>query len=155
MEACWAHNPEVRRSKLRSASYFFFSVHMMCLIQRGRDMAPRSVQVPLAQRIARWTSNPKVLGSIPRWDGSFWGPSNLCVYVQSGRTRRHVRMAEWSKAPDSRFMPCFQVGSEWEFWSSDEGRGSNPLSDRTFLLPFPPWYRLGLTRETVQARLGI
>ena len=50
---------------------FFFSVHMMCLIQRGRDMAPRSVQVPLAQRIARWTSNPKVLGSIPRWDGSF------------------------------------------------------------------------------------
>ena len=22
---------------------------------------------PLAQRIARWTSNPKVLGSIPRW----------------------------------------------------------------------------------------
>ena len=25
--------------------------------------------VPLAQRIARWTSNPKVLGSIPRWDG--------------------------------------------------------------------------------------
>jgi hypothetical protein len=27
-----------------------------------------SSQVPLAQRIARWTSNPKVLGSIPRWD---------------------------------------------------------------------------------------
>lgn len=28
-------------------------------------------QVPLAQRIARWTSNPKVLGSIPRWDETF------------------------------------------------------------------------------------
>ena len=27
--------------------------------------------VPLAQRIARWTSNPKVLGSIPRWDELF------------------------------------------------------------------------------------
>ena len=27
-----------------------------------------SPPVPLAQRIARWTSNPKVLGSIPRWD---------------------------------------------------------------------------------------
>ena len=26
------------------------------------------IGVPLAQRIARWTSNPKVLGSIPRWD---------------------------------------------------------------------------------------
>ena len=28
--------------------------------------------VPLAQRIARWTSNPKVLGSIPRWDDIFF-----------------------------------------------------------------------------------
>ena len=28
--------------------------------------------VPLAQRIARWTSNPKVLGSIPRWDDLFF-----------------------------------------------------------------------------------
>ena len=47
--------------------------------------------VPLAQRIARWTSNPKVLGSIPRWDDSFF-------LVQTV----NVRMAEWSKAPDSR-----------------------------------------------------
>ena len=30
--------------------------------------------VPLAQRIARWTSNPKVLGSIPRWDVVFSQP---------------------------------------------------------------------------------
>ena len=29
---------------------------------------PLLSNVPLAQRIARWTSNPKVLGSIPRWD---------------------------------------------------------------------------------------
>ena len=28
--------------------------------------------VPLAQWIARWTSNPKVLGSTPRWDDSFF-----------------------------------------------------------------------------------
>ena len=56
MEACWAHNPEVRRSKLRSAKIFV-----------------DTLGVPLAQRIARWTSNPKVLGSIPRWDGTtFW-----------------------------------------------------------------------------------
>ena len=31
----------------------------------------KHVAVPLAQRIARWTSNPKVLGSIPRWDVYF------------------------------------------------------------------------------------
>ena len=73
MEACWAHNPEVRRSKLRSARIFSSN----CFFQTSRI----SVQVylykvtfaasyhhdPLAQRIARWTSNPKVLGSIPRW----------------------------------------------------------------------------------------
>ena len=28
--------------------------------------------VPLAQWIARWTSNPKVLGSTPRWDDGFF-----------------------------------------------------------------------------------
>ena len=74
VEACWAHNPEVRRSKLRSAKFF-----------------QQWPMVPLAQRIARWTSNPKVLGSIPRWDECFFLPQNV-----------NVRMAEWSKAPDSR-----------------------------------------------------
>ena len=29
-------------------------------------------EVPLAQWIARWTSNPKVLGSTPRWDDTFY-----------------------------------------------------------------------------------
>ena len=77
MEACWAHNPEVRRSKLRSAKIFV-----------------DTLGVPLAQRIARWTSNPKVLGSIPRWDECFFLLQNV-----------NVRMAEWSKAPDSRH--CF------------------------------------------------
>ena len=28
--------------------------------------------VPVAQWIARWTSNPKVLGSTPRWDDNFF-----------------------------------------------------------------------------------
>ena len=32
---------------------------------------PRIPGVPLAQWIARWTSNPKVLGSTPRWDDRF------------------------------------------------------------------------------------
>ena len=33
---------------------------------------PRIPGVPLAQWIARWTSNPKVLGSTPRWDDNFF-----------------------------------------------------------------------------------
>ena len=61
VEACWAHNPEVGRSKLPSAITFLSPIDPFKI--------PRSSQsVPLAQRIARWTSNPKVLGSIPRWD---------------------------------------------------------------------------------------
>ena len=35
--------------------------------------------VPLAQRIARWTSNPKVLGSIPRWDVQQWSVSVVVI----------------------------------------------------------------------------
>ena len=71
VEACWAHNPEVRRSKLRSASYSLLHCnhrinHFWILVLYC------SYHVPLAQRIARWTSNPKVLGSIPRWDDFFF-----------------------------------------------------------------------------------
>ena len=41
--------------------------------------------VPLAQRIARWTSNPKVLGSIPRWDGTTfcWKRVAFLIFCQS------------------------------------------------------------------------
>ena len=38
--------------------------------------------VPLAQRIARWTSNPKVLGSIPRWDDLFFVPVAVAINRQ-------------------------------------------------------------------------
>ena len=51
-----------------------------------------SCGVPLAQRIARWTSNPKVLGSIPRWDGSFlleidclWPDGRVVFFARLGQ----------------------------------------------------------------------
>ena len=78
--------------------------------------------VPLAQRIARWTSNPKVLGSIPRWDECFFLLQNV-----------NVRMAEWSKAPDSRhcFGPligiCENSGPRMRAWVQI------PLLTATFL----------------------
>ena len=98
VEACWAHNPEVGRSKLPSAITFFLP--LFCLSPLDPFKIPKSSQsVPLAQRIARWTSNPKVLGSIPRWDDTYF-LENLSPNFSS------VRMAEWSKAPDSRFNPC-------------------------------------------------
>ena len=43
---------------------------------------PHIIQpVPLAQRIARWTSNPKVLGSIPRWDDCDFCVSSFAAVV--------------------------------------------------------------------------
>lgn len=73
MEACWAHNPEVRRSKLRSArAKPFVTNGMRRFCNNVSFVFSNGVPVPLAQRIARWTSNPKVLGSIPRWDETFF-----------------------------------------------------------------------------------
>ena len=47
---------------------------MACIFLNGTGtLLPVTIPVPLAQRIARWTSNPKVLGSIPRWDETFVG----------------------------------------------------------------------------------
>ena len=86
MEACWAHNPEVRRSKLRSAkSPFFLSIYGFAMLDIGYlFLCQASNHVPLAQRIARWTSNPKVLGSIPRWDDlPFLFIFQLIVYLES------------------------------------------------------------------------
>ena len=41
-------------------------------------------------------------------------------------------MAEWSKAPDSRLTLLSDRLRKWEFWSSYEGVGSNPTSDKVF-----------------------
>ena len=38
------------------------------LLREGPKGSNQVCVVPLAQWIARWTSNPKVLGSTPRWD---------------------------------------------------------------------------------------
>ena len=42
-------------------------------------------------------------------------------------------MAERSKAPDSR---AILFAYDWAFWSSNEGVGSNPTSDKNFFLLF-------------------
>ena len=78
--------------------------------------------VPLAQRIARWTSNPKVLGSIPRWDETqpILSDSSQLSGWPSGLRRQ---------TQGSNLAPLIG-GGEWEFWSSYEGVGSNPTSDK-------------------------
>ena len=46
----------------------------------------------------------------------------------------NVRMAEWSKAPDSRVHVALldKSSSSRVFWSTNVGVGSNPTSDNTF-----------------------
>ena len=41
---------------------------------------------------------------------------------------QHVRMAEWSKVPDSRVNPCFLIGSEYE--------NSDPFMRAAVQIPF-------------------
>ena len=53
---------------LKPNSFLLFcSLFFISDVNRDHKCVPAPQHDPLAQRIARWTSNPKVLGSIPRW----------------------------------------------------------------------------------------
>ena len=62
--------------------YFPLRIKLLILIFIDQIVSKCCI-VPLAQRIARWTSNPKVLGSIPRWDAkeflSFFAPLSITL----------------------------------------------------------------------------
>ena len=57
--------------------------------------------VPLAQWIARWTSNPKVLGSTPRWDGTYWSVSVVVI-----TSALHAEGRQFEPGTDQIFAPC-------------------------------------------------
>ena len=52
---------------------------LQSLFLQNYGLAEKGIGVPLAQWIARWTSNPKVLGSTPRWDGTYWSVSVVVI----------------------------------------------------------------------------
>ena len=55
----------------------------------------------------------------------------VIFYFVCLRPHDAVRMAEWSKAPDSRSIPCFAIQSKLvRILVLDEGMGSNPISDK-------------------------
>ena len=69
------------------SSFRIAGAHPQCIL---------SAVVPLAQRIARWTSNPKVLGSIPRWDEqslvAWCSGYHVCF------TRRRSPVRSWARS---------------------------------------------------------
>ena len=54
----------------------------------------------------------------------------LLILSKNSKQTNNVRMAERSKAPDSRYSLLADSKSVREFWSSYEGVGSNPTSDK-------------------------
>ena len=59
----------------------------------------------------------------------FNGIVSQCIWYEYVDDRYHVRMAEWSKTPDSRTIVCIDVQCFGVLVSSG-GVGSNPTSDR-------------------------
>ena len=79
---------------LTSYFYYFFYLGLAVLMDNGIHLA----YVPLAQWIARWTSNPKVLGSTPRWDEQclvLW-----CSGYHICFTRRRSPVRSWAGSDD-------------------------------------------------------
>ena len=62
---------------------------------------PRIPGVPLAQWIAHWTSNPKVLGSTPRWDGTLWSVSVVVI-----TSALHAEGRQFEPGTDQHFYIC-------------------------------------------------
>ena len=76
---------------------FFHLVNLDWICQSGAlHCCLLAALVPLAQRIARWTSNPKVLGSIPRWDEqslvAWCSGYHVCF------TRRRSPVRSWARS---------------------------------------------------------
>ena len=70
VEACWAHNPEVRGSKPRFAIYFFFYQFLSALFTRPKISHEKELSAVQQQQSgaveACWAHNPEVRGSKPR-----------------------------------------------------------------------------------------
>ena len=67
---------------------------------------------------------------VPRKVNPIW--PNTVTMFKLNPVLIHVRMAERSKAPDSRGITLGSLMRMWVFWSTNVGVGSNPTSDKTF-----------------------
>ena len=63
---------------------------------------------------------------------NIWHHPSLSMETFSCPFSSIVRMAEWSKAPDSRSCDLAYHTVKWVFWSTNVGVGSNPTPDTYF-----------------------
>ena len=88
VEACWAHNPEVRGSKPRSAMFFFLLPIFTALFTRPKISHENELssvqQQPSGAVEVYWAHYPEVRGSKPRSAiFSFLLPSFICAIYKT------------------------------------------------------------------------
>ena len=115
MEACWAHNPEVRGSKPRSASFSFChlqgeSSHFRQAqsnnggVWNREEPGTHSLKMSSDNIVRERSVGVAVITSALHAEGRQFEPGTdhmFCLHFVP-TWNKHVRMAEWSKAPDSR-----------------------------------------------------
>ena len=90
---------------------FLGQVSTLYVCFKSYDWGAVAITVPVAQWIARWTSNPQVLGSTPRWDDRFlhfvqffyWGIKDQLSEVHGFHSVAVITCA--SHAQGRRFEP--------------------------------------------------
>ena len=84
----------------------------MVVANAAKAQAPRGQSVPIADRATC---------------RSFFFQKDLVIITDTTGGLQIVKVAEWSKAPDSRHLPSST--ERRVFWSTIVGTGSNPVLD--------------------------
>ena len=131
MEACWAHNPEVRGSKPRSAMFSFYrfcsTLFTIPKLSHQKELVPLQQQQSGAVE-ACWAHNPEVRGSKPRSAKlSFYRFSSTLFIIPKLSHQKELSPVQQQ-----------QSGSVEACWAHNpEVRGSKPRSAKlSFLYRF-------------------
>ena len=131
MEACWAHNPEVRGSKPRSAIFFFFYHFCSTLFTRpklGHKKKLSSIQQQQSGAVETcWAHNPEVRGSKLRSANFSFSFTNFAPHcLQDKKISRENELSPIQQQQSGAVEACWAC--------NPEVRGSKPRSGHQHLL---------------------